>query len=252
MRNINPVENTGIIVHRTSGQYLGSCFIFRYPGVTLTAAHVVKNQELSDLVVLFPGSRAPSTSFGVKNVIMHPSADFAIVEIDPPNERDITWAVHEIFDDRGLGLDLATYGYPQEWDAGKIIPIPRLLKGYAQRFFHYSSPLGYEYVAVEMSFGCPRGLSGSQIFNLQFPGRLYGIVSENIETSTERESTTEILDGVKEYKEVTHKVINYGIAVWLPAYTDWIDRRVPRVSNDEINRRGENQHRWNAEEAIQS
>jgi hypothetical protein len=51
------------------------------------------------------------------------------------------------------------------------------------------------------------------------------------------------------YKESFHRIINYGLAVWLPSVADWLDSVVPPVSNDEINRRAANQQKWGAEES---
>lgn len=233
-------------MRREDGVFLGTCFIFRYPGVVLTADHVVNAYQANQLVVALPGSRASDISFPVREIHAHPTADLAVVCIEPPDERDITWAVHEIFDDRGYGLDIVAYGYPEHWPDGVTVPLPRLFKGYVQRFFEHSSRLGYKYVAAELNFSCPGGLSGSHILNPRFLGRLYGVITENIRTSTELDSVLEVDDGGKKYKESFHNIINYGIALWLPACAQWVDSIVPPVSSEEINRRSENQHRWNA------
>lgn len=141
-----------------------------------------------------------------------------------------------------------SYGYPEEWENGKPAPSPRLLKGYVQRFIHHRSHLGYEYQAVELSFGCPAGLSGSSLINPAYTGRLYGIVTENKGMAVDRTSTVEVDENGNFYKEVTESLINYGVALWLPAFAPWIDQHVPLVPQEEIARRAENQHKWNVEE----
>lgn len=248
MRNHNPVENTGIILDASGGAFLGSCSIFRYPGFVLTADHVVKGRGAEQLVVTFPGSRSASEAFRVRRITAHPKADLAILQIDPPNERDITWANTSTFDDCAYGVELMAFGYPQNWDGSQYSPMPRLFKGYAQRFFEHESHLGYKYLAVEMNFACPRGLSGSSVVNPSFQGRLYGVVSENVETSTDRHSYTEIDDDGRKYTEVTQNLIRYGLSVWLPSLDDWLNENVPPVSYDEEQRRAKNQHAWVEEE----
>jgi hypothetical protein len=247
MRNSNPVENTGVVLHHVDNKFLGTCFIFRYPGIALTAAHVVAASQPNQLVVAFPGSRVPSMRFQVRDVYFHPTADLAALVIDPPDERSITWAVTHTFDDRGYGLDVAAFGYPEHWPDKVHIPNARFFKGYIQRFFLHSSHLGYKYLAAELSFSCPGGLSGSHILNALHQGRLYGIVTENLQTSTQLESIREVVDGGKEFRETFHNVINYGIALWLPEYNSWLDIIAPPVPQEELVRRSENQHRWNAE-----
>ncbi len=248
MRNSNPIENTGIIIRRNDGAFLGSCFIFRYPSVVLSAHHVVRDHKPDQLAVILPGSRAANTSFHVTGINAHPSGDLAVVSIDPPDERQITWPAYQLFDDRGYGVDVTTYGYPEHMVNGAAVPMPRLFKGYAQRFFEHTSHLGYKYYAAELNFSCPGGLSGSHIFNTQHRGRLYGVVTENIETSTELDSILEVNEEGQEHKESFHKIINYGLALWLPACAKWLDEIVPPVSAEEIHRRSKNQHLWKAEE----
>ena len=248
MRNSNPTENTGQIIQGDGDVFLGSCFIFRYPSFALTADHVVNDRDPGKLFVRFPGSRAGDRLFAVKHVFSHPNADLAVIEIEAPPERDITWPVYQVFNDFSYGVDIVSFGYPASFDGTGLTPTPRFFKGYVQRFYNHTSHLGYNYVAAEINFSCPAGLSGSQVLNEQLHGRLYGVVTENLRTSSEIESVTEVNDDGKEYKESYHNIISYGIVLWLPDCADWLDEIVPIVSQDEIQRRSKNQHKWNAEE----
>ncbi len=81
------------------------------------------------------------------------------------------------------------------------------------------------------------------MFNSSFHGRLYGVVAEDVKTSTELESVTEVKDGDKTREELYHNVIQYGVAVWLPAIAVWLDQVVPPVPDEELNRRAANQQR---------
>jgi hypothetical protein len=123
-------------------------------------------------------------------------------------------------------------------------PTPRLFKEYFQRLFRHKSHLGYCYSAVELNISCPGGLSGSAVFNKNFHGRLYGVVTENVKTTTELESVIEIDDDGKQFKESFHNMVNYGVAVWLSDVSGWIDAHVHPVSPEEIARRSNNQQAW--------
>lgn len=251
MRSANLVENTGTIFSRANNAFLGSCFLFRYPSVALTAHHCVAGANPEDVLVAFPGSRAAGTAFSVREIVQHPCADLVILIIDAPNEKDITWVVNDLFDDFAYGVDVMAYGYPADWVEFGSKPSPRLFKGHIQRFHQHRSQ-EYKYVAAELSFGCPGGLSGSAIVNSQFQGRLYGLVTENIRASTQVNSFVETQKDGKEYRETYQDYINYGSAVWLPALRDWIDTHVPPPPHDEILRRTNNQHKWAADERAPS
>lgn len=248
MRPASIIENTGVIICGENRRFLGSCFLFRYPEIVITAHHCVASFRTEELAIIFPVSRAGDRAFPVRRVHSHPSADLAVLQIEPPPERDITWTINEIFNEFALGVDVISYGYPEDWFGHTAQPMQRLFKGHIQRFFEHRSHLGYRYVAAELSFGCPPGLSGSAIINRDLHGRLYGLAAENVRITTEVKSTAEVEEDGKIIRESFHDFINYGVAVWLPAVADWIDSVVPPVPHSEIVRRSENQHAWLAEE----
>jgi hypothetical protein len=250
VRNANPIENTGI-VRNSEGVFLGTAFIFRYPHFLLTAAHVPGTSAPKELYVELPRSRARGVHFPIRAIHRHPMADLAVLEIEPPNERDITWAINDLFDDAGYGVEVTTFGFPQEWSEGTCAPMPRLFKGYVQRFLEHESHLGFRYLAAELSFSCPGGLSGALVINSALHGRLYGLITENRKTTTELDSVLEVDENGNKFKESFHNIINYGVALWLPAHKDWLQTIVPRPTSEEVARRAANQHQWNKEEQVQ-
>ena len=248
MRKSNPIENTGVIRRLSDNSFLGSCFLFRYVNIILTADHVVRNVDPSDLSVEFPGSRAKGIKFQVLETISHPTADIAISKIESPDERGVTWTLYEIWNDQAYGLDVQSFGYPVDFDAAGSDPAPRFFKGYVQQYLRYASHLGYEYIAAELNFACPAGLSGASIVNTQATARLYGLITENREVAKYIDSFTEINSNGSSYKEYSKSIVNYGIFLWLPAYSGWVDSYVQPISQDEILRRSNNQHKWANEE----
>lgn len=247
MRNLNPIENTGMLVMRATGDFIGTCFIFRYSWIVLTAAHCVRGAHAEDLHVIFPNSRH-RTPVAVREIFSHPHADVALLNIGHIEETALTWPFDGLFDDQELGLDVYGFGFPSEAHPAASGPVPRILKTYVQRFFAYQSPLGYEYFAAEVSGGISAGMSGSPMFDPTYQGRLYGVLVENLRTSTTVSSITDVLEDGTQYKEVQQDVIYYGIAVWLPAISQWLDQVAPPVPHDEVNRRARNQANWRAEE----
>jgi hypothetical protein len=242
MRNLNPFTNTGVLIRRNDNAFLGSCFVFRYPESFLTAAHCVSELEPCEICILLPGS-GTSIAFDVDSIKKHDQADIAALQVSNVSESHITWPQERIFDDREWGGDFIACGYPQEYSDLGPRPTPRVFRGHFQRFLQHRSHLGYEYLAAELSIGCPGGLSGAPVFNPEFHGRLYGIVTENIRTTTELETVLEVERDGKTYRELYHNVINYGIALWLAAISGWLDEVIPPVPQEELSRRATNQQR---------
>ena len=242
MREFSPFLNTGILVLRPDDVPLGSCFVFRYPNRFITAAHCVRDRRAAALAIRLP-TTAFMRPFEIGGIVLHPQADLAVLEVPTISEDDITWPQYLLCDDRALGTDFAACGYPQDYNAHGPQLTPRFFKGYFQRFYHHASHHGYRYVAAELNIGCPAGLSGAPVFHAGFQGRLYGVVTENRETATERESMEEVEKDGATNRYYREKVINYGTCVWLPAVAEWLDQVVPPVPDEEIARRGANQQR---------
>jgi hypothetical protein len=77
---------------------------------------------------------------------------------------------------------------------------------------------------------------------------LYGVITEDIQTSNILNSIEEVHEGGKVYREHYQNFISYGVALWLPAIMEWLDEIVPPVPPSELARRGELQHKLNAQD----
>lgn len=240
MKNLHPIANSCALFHRASSTFLGSGFVFRHANTLLTAAHCVQNLTANDLVVQMLVT--PGKIYEAIGLERHPSADVAIIRLRDVNEREIGWQPYSIFDDREFGLEVIACGFPEDIEMGRRAPTARVFRGHIQRFVEWTSYLGYRYLAAELSFRCPGGLSGGKLLNPQFSGRIYGIVTENIRTSNILDSFEEVQDNGTVYREHHESVIYYGMAVWLPAIQGWLDENVPPISQEELSRRGAIQH----------
>jgi hypothetical protein len=245
MRAQNPMANTGFVGSRRAPIALGTCFFYRWPSYVITAAHCVNQSSPADLFIEIP-SIAFGKRFQVSAIHLHPIADAAILKVESITEADITWTWNQAWQEEGLGIPVMSYGYPLDFVCdGSEVPTTRLFIGYIQRFFQHKSRLGFAYEAAEVSYRAPRGLSGSAVFNTQLHGRLYGIITENIQIGTEISSIVNIEENGKEYREQIRDTKNFGVSLWLPAITNWIDSVIPPVSVAEELRRAENQHKSN-------
>jgi hypothetical protein len=234
MRNWHSIANTGAIFHRVSSAFLGSCFIFRDVNTLLTAAHCVGDYAPQDiqLAIHVLGNRL----FDVLDVQRHPSADLAVLKVQGVDERSVGWPKYLLFDDRAYGAEVEACGFPEDITIGSSAPTARVFRGHVQRFVDWKSHLGYKYLAAELSFRCPGGLSGGPLYSPRHTGRTYGLITENIRTSNLLDTIDEIQEDGKVYREHHENVIYYGMAVWLPAVETWLDSVVPPISNDELNR----------------
>lgn len=241
MRNLHSIANTAALFHRESGQFLGSGFIFRDINTLLTASHCVGELKPSELVVKIYSTS--DKTYNVLEIFSHPQADATILKIHGINELEIGWPKNSLFDDRAFGIEVMACGFPEESRLGKPEPTARVFKGHVQRFVNWKSHLGYKYFGAELSFRCPGGLSGGVLCNPEFSGRTYGLIAENVRTSSVLDSIEEVQKDGKIYREHFESIIYYGIAVWLPAIENWIDSIIPPLSDIELNRRAKLQHK---------
>jgi hypothetical protein len=212
----------------SESSFLGTCFAYPSPQHFLTAAHCVAGLEASSLRVdaVFGGMFQKAE---VQWISRHPQADIALLGASTSPWASATPFVrirpHPI-----LGEPFYAFGYPADvFSADPDKETDRLFRGHLQRIFYYSSPIGRTtYLAFELNIACPRGLSGGPVFVTEGDFEVMGIVTENLE-STNYRSEEEILtrDGTKE-RTVYSQIINYGVALQLGPYVDWIDEEVKR------------------------
>ncbi len=121
-----------------------------------------------------------------------------------------------------------SYGYPVEGpNPTESVAVARLFSGSYQRFFPYTSLLGYLYFAGELSIPAPGGLSGGPVFRPTAASMLTGIVTETHESYAiaDWEEVVE-QDGTTSRTEA-RKILNYGIVLMLSAVSDWLISEIP-------------------------
>jgi hypothetical protein len=223
----NPLQSTGwLTVDGAASEqaFLGSCFAFRRTSCLLTAAHCVRGYDASALRVHTYHENADKT-LRVQSVMHHPKADVALLWLTEHNAMEDRFAGDTSLYD--WGIPVSAFGYPEDTGRSGLEPTARYFRGNIQRYFTHSSHLGYEYEAVELSFGAPAGLSGGPVT----PGSDYamamGIVVENLTSTTYLATVTEEVTESTSRVEKIHHLIHYAIAVRLDPLTDWLDEQVP-------------------------
>jgi hypothetical protein len=224
----NPLESTGFVICDDDNgrpHFIGTCFAYCVHGYLLTAAHNVRGIEPSRLSVSIYLEDI-ERGLDVRGIELHPEADLAILKIDDPiPDLRIFDPFQGIHTDYEAGEAVSAFGYPNQTMEKGQRPVPRFFRGNIQRMFRHDSPLGYKYIAIEVSFGSPVGLSGGPVSLDREPGHVVGVMAENYRADTYVHTIEEVVKGQSTYRDTQHDFINYGIAVRLQDHQVWIDDR---------------------------
>jgi Trypsin-like peptidase domain len=221
----NPIDSTGWVVRTDSGapRFAGTCFGLYRPNIMITARHVLTGAPRENVTVTILLDDVEE-GVSVENIIAHPSADVAILVLDDAiNIFDYFRGIAPLPE---MGTDVAAFGYPEDTEPGGAKPTPRYFKGHVQRRYKHRSHLGYEYLAAELSFGAPGGLSGGPVAHTAFPSLAMGVVAENRESSTFLSGHTEVRDGNERYREEVRSMINYAACVMLEPLREWLHEHI--------------------------
>lgn len=223
---------TGFLVHRgqpAGKALLGSCFAFRQAHLLLTAAHCVKGLAPYDIGVALPTPEKNDQGLEVKRVVVHPTADVALLDIG-----EFPFRIFQHFWDyetaAGWGDDVVAFGFPEDARIGdQMRPTPRMFRGFIQRFHEHTSHLGYKYLAAELSFGAPGGLSGGPVCWIRDQSKVLGLVAENYESSTYLAAVEELQEDGRLTRHETRNMINYATCVALSDISAWLDNHTEEL-----------------------
>jgi hypothetical protein len=239
----NSLDAVGVVRGRVNGEWdmQGSCFLFRSDALALTAAHCVPD-ALEPFAIHLP--HLSGANLPVDRIERHPTADIAMLfcrgEDTLTGTGVPTTAFLDGVGDWSVGETFYAYGYPTEGptEDSTQAPVPRLFTGNFQRFMpSYESPGGYRFLAGEMSIPAPGGLSGGPLFkpwgqgpwfSPHAPQIVLGLVAANLDSYAVTDSISEVNDAGKEYREMSLRVIRYGVAVMLSGVADWLNERSPQ------------------------
>lgn len=229
---MNPLRAVGQLLHwepkvGLGPTYAGTCFAYRNAGYFITAAHCVGGLKYDHLAVKTPRGGLIKSALEVH---LHETADVAVVRTATIHaEGDEVEPFQSIVGNWTLGEDFFAYGYPVDV-LGHIAsqPTERLFKGYFQRFvMHQSSHSPYRYLAGEMNFTCPAGLSGGPLFRPGAPSALLAVATENLRSTSVLEELESTHVGAETIEKRYERVIEYGVALMLSDVGTWVDSIVP-------------------------
>jgi hypothetical protein len=225
---MNPLSATGLLTQldRDREVFLGTACGFRTPRHFLTAAHCVGDLDAASVAVVLPHEPTPHRR-PVKTIDRHPKADLALLTlvndaVPQPFLTTLSPAEHR------LGIDFFAYGYPENiLTIDQREPTPRLFAGIIQRYFTHQSFMRYSYEAAEMSIPAPAGLSGGPVFHHHGTQQLFGVVTENFDSTTLLEAV-ELISTQTEKRTVQYqRMISYGVTLLLDPLVGWLQTYVP-------------------------
>lgn len=205
------------------GRPLGTCFAFRYAQRFLTARHCVPSWPSNSLFIAWQGRASESATVRPAIAVdRHPTADIAVVTVEPHID-DPSSVFTDIEDDDQLilGEDACAYGFEINDPGSESLTTPRFFRGYFQRFMRHRSEVNRsEYLAGELNFPAPIGLSGAAVYRPQrFPAAA-ALVTENYESFTGTSHEVEERAG---RTIIYRRVVTYGVALLLWDVRLWLD-----------------------------
>lgn len=227
----NPLAAVGIVSvsdEKFGRRMSGTCFLFRFNHIALTAAHCVQ-LEATDTQLVLPGLGRVAQ---VTRIDRHPTADIAVLFTELGPQDTTTGVPDPAFQgcpsNWGLGESFVAYGFPEEInpDGSALTAQPRLFQGHYQRFFNYESSGGFRYVAGEMSIPAPGGLSGGPLFRAPH-AIATGMVTANHDSYSIVDSIDEVDDNGRRYRQESRRIISYGVALMLSSVQPWLKEIIP-------------------------
>lgn len=183
-------------------------------GNFLTCAHTLSSA--SSVGMMAAGFTESGTSLGFAKIIDHeifPDLDIGIFTLDVESKiAPLPWTA----DSLAMLRDVSTVGYPYGFEKENATVVSRAFKGYimSQGVHHLLSgkPLNYE-----LSFMCPRGLSGAPLLRTQPQLQVVGMIVGNRKTDMIVHSYREVeTNPERETISITTESLHRGIALQSP------------------------------------
>jgi len=190
-------------------RYAGIAFYIGSNGLIATCAHIV--ESLEDQELLLAKDFNLGQFFEVKNIVCHPSMDFAVGQINVKHNRYML-PVNEKLTPVLMGTDVVSFGYVNYGKKGVNISLQyRFFKGYISCLGNKPDPSKRSRTLCEVSFPSLAGFSGAPVFLKDSDG-LVGMLYGNNESNIEVFSFSEITDDKNKYTEKVFRTIEFGLA----------------------------------------
>ena len=187
--------------------FLGTGFWINSNAYFLTCRHVFEALKAGQKLVLGqPYAEQRDRFLPVTEWQAHPKIDIALGRVLGTTKRPVLSPYPGRI---ATGLDVESFGFMSWEKRGRSLSMDaRLLRGHVSRM--YPEPDGLPAKSVfEVSFASPSGFSGAPLLaGHRVVGMLYG----NIESRLQAFTLDEIKDGGREYKEVSYRIHEFGLA----------------------------------------
>lgn len=191
-----------------------------HPSHFLTAAHCVADLEPPDLEVMDPVR--DDEDIACAEIVIHPEADLAMLRCDHPFPEFFE-ACEFYPEDYKLGTQVHCFGYCSDLQTERPErgARHRVVGGIVQRDLIWDNR-NYSSRALELSMTVPRGMSGAPVFVLERPGPVLGVALGTLESEIVAYQSEEFTDGHVVSRERVSRIVQYGVALRLHPYRNWI------------------------------
>jgi len=182
------------------------------PGVFMTAGHVVKKAFTHQVAAIgFPG--APGLTWRGSSIDereLFDDLDIGICKARVPHAPPAPWGGGEPL---LLSEEVQTVGYPHGLDLALRMVVVRAFQGHIVSERKFGGLPGLPRV-YELSFPCPKGISGAPIWTTEGEGRVAGVIVSNAIMEMEVYKETEVLkEPHKETILIKTEALHLGIAI---------------------------------------
>ena len=185
-------------------RFAGSSFYIDSFGTIATCSHIIESLQENEFLIA--KELSIGAFFEVKNLRCHPKFDFALGQIDVTKSKFFKPANKELI----LGDDVGAIGFTASGKIGKDVHVEtRMLRGYISRISEKPTAHIKGKSTFEVSFPSLAGFSGAPVTTHE-GSFLAGMLFNNIESSIEVFSYSEIKDNDKKYSEKIHRIIEFG------------------------------------------
>lgn len=156
--------------------FVGSCFRLWSPNQYITAAHCIQDAKPDQLKVF---NVFPNGDFRCKNILRHPAADIAVIQIEGNVPKE--YERFSITDKCDFGYPIHCFGYADDRMLTLCADNARVIGGIIQRQFVYNDGT-YISPAFELSAPIPKGTSGGPAFLADDPQFAIGVAIASIQS----------------------------------------------------------------------
>jgi hypothetical protein len=182
------------------------------PGVFLTAGHVLERAFTHQVAAIgYPGDAGSKwRGSSIDERELFDDLDIGICKARVPDATQIPWGRGEPL---LLSEEVQTVGYPYGLDLALRTVVVRAFQGHIVSERKFGGLPGLPTV-YELSFPCPRGISGAPIFTTEGDGRVAGVIISNAIMEMEVYSEREVVrEPPKETILIKTEALHLGIAI---------------------------------------